>query len=128
MAKNPKTHTTSCKWTFASDGAGTVGTQANIKDSFELPDNAIVTSLVMYVKTAAGGASGGIKMSLEDGTNSIEIAQYSNANIGTAENVIQGTLKAGKCKGVSKLALSPIGSVFATGGDLRFIVTYVLGV
>ncbi len=127
MAKNPKTHTTSCKWEFAVDGAGTVGTQANITDSFELPDNAIVTGIVMYVKTAPGGASGGLKLTLEDGTNSIEIAQYSNGNIGTAENVITGTLKAGKCKGLSKLGLSPLGSVFSTGGDIRFIVTYVLG-
>lgn len=128
MAKNPKTHTTSCRWAFASDGAGTVGTQEILKDSFELPDNAIITNLVMYVKTAPGGAGGGIKLTLEDGTNSTEIAQYSNANIGTAEQVITGTLKAGKCKGVSKLAISPITAVFSTGGDLRFIVTYVLGV
>jgi|9_EtaG_2_1085328.scaffolds.fasta_scaffold01590_2 hypothetical protein len=127
MAKNPKTHTTSCKWEFAADGAGATGTQANIKDSFELPDNAIVTGIVMYVRTAPGGASGGIKLSLEDGTNSIEITTYSSTHIGTAENVITGTLKAGKCKGLSKLAISPVGSVFSTGGDLRFIVTYVLG-
>jgi hypothetical protein len=126
MAKNPKLHTTSCKWTFADDGAGTVGTQADIKDSPNIPDNAIITSCVMYVKTAPGGAGGGIKIAL-NGTSDPLVCEFSGANIGTAENVIAGALKGGKAVGVSKVTISPVTAVFSTGGDIRFVFTYVLG-
>ena len=126
MAKNPKTHTTSCKWEFAVDGAGTAGTAANITDSPDIPDNAIITSCVLYVKTAPGGASGGIEIGL-NGTSDPVICTFSATNIGTAENVLIGALKGGKAVGGSKITIKPVTSAFSTGGDLRFVFTYVLG-
>ena len=137
MAKNPKLHTTSCKWTFADDGAGTVGTQADIKDSPNIPDNAIITDFVVDITTAfqSAGTSEITLFIAQSGTpiTLISARPFNNGGGGAFFHALGpkgGTTYnffGGKTDGVGALSLTVGDAALQTAGEARVYVKYIIG-